>query len=168
MPNVGPWEGCRKQAMAFRFLCAVRAWTNPTSVVLLPSPNGVGVILKWRRFFFIEFWLISLFTHPATTTYFPSCSFSNLFKAFNEIFAFFVPYRMTSSLISPISSARFDMSFGSCDRDMEMSLDGNKKNFCYFDQSMFFVSIWHEPKIYLIFWLNVLIRTNSWPQIVLV
>lgn len=46
IPKVGPWEGCRKVAKAFRFLWAVNAWTKPTRVVLFPSPNGVGVILK--------------------------------------------------------------------------------------------------------------------------
>lgn len=45
IPNVGPWDGCRTHAKEFLFLCALRAWTRPTVVVLLPSPSGVGVIL---------------------------------------------------------------------------------------------------------------------------
>lgn len=45
IPNVGPWDGCRTHAKEFLFLCALRAWTRPIVVVLLPSPSGVGVIL---------------------------------------------------------------------------------------------------------------------------
>lgn len=46
--TVGPWDGWRRQANAFTPRVAVNAWTRPMVVVLLPSPNGVGVILKVR------------------------------------------------------------------------------------------------------------------------
>jgi len=45
-PNVGPWEGCRRQAKEFSLRWAERAWTRPMVTVLFPSPRGVGVILK--------------------------------------------------------------------------------------------------------------------------
>ena len=45
MPNVGPCEGCRMHAKQFFLRCTPMAWATPIVVVLLPSPNGVGVIL---------------------------------------------------------------------------------------------------------------------------
>lgn len=45
-PNVGPWEGCRRQAKELSLRWAERAWTSPMVTVLFPSPRGVGVILK--------------------------------------------------------------------------------------------------------------------------
>lgn len=45
-PNVGPWEGCRRQAKELSWRWAERAWTRPMVTVLFPSPRGVGVILK--------------------------------------------------------------------------------------------------------------------------
>lgn len=49
IPNVGPCDGCRTHAKEFLFLCALRAWTRPIVVVLLPSPSGVGVILHKEK-----------------------------------------------------------------------------------------------------------------------
>lgn len=46
MPNVGPWDGWRIQAIVFSLRWAPSAWHKPTVVVLLPSPSGVGVMLK--------------------------------------------------------------------------------------------------------------------------
>jgi len=49
IPNVGPCEGWRMQAIAFNLRWAPSAWHKPTVVVLLPSPSGVGVMLKRDR-----------------------------------------------------------------------------------------------------------------------
>lgn len=48
IPNVGPCDGCRMQVKQFFLRCAPIACETPTVVVLLPSPNGVGVILVTR------------------------------------------------------------------------------------------------------------------------
>src|SRR6266851_140317 len=45
MPNVGPIDGWRIATIAGRPMCD-RAWPRPTVVVVLPSPNGVGVIAE--------------------------------------------------------------------------------------------------------------------------
>ena len=49
MPKVGPWDGCRTQAIEFFFNLAPRAWVNPMVVVLFPSPRGVGVMPEGQR-----------------------------------------------------------------------------------------------------------------------
>ncbi len=46
-PKTGPREGSRRAITAF-FPMAERASTNPTEVVVLPSPAGVGEIAVTR------------------------------------------------------------------------------------------------------------------------
>jgi len=43
MPKVGPIDGWRMQSMTFLSIRPI-AWVNPTAVVVLPSPRGVGVM----------------------------------------------------------------------------------------------------------------------------
>jgi hypothetical protein len=44
MPKVGPCEGWRMHVKTRRLRWRPSAWHRPTSVVLLPSPSGVGVM----------------------------------------------------------------------------------------------------------------------------
>ena len=47
MPNEGPSEGSRRHSIAFLPI-KLSASVNPTVVVVLPSPAGVGVIAETR------------------------------------------------------------------------------------------------------------------------
>src|ERR1051326_266535 len=116
MPNVGPWLGCRMHVKTFLPRCAPRAWLNPTVVVVLPSPSGVGVM-------------------AVTTTYLPlGWSFSRS-RIERWTLALLMPYRSNSSGWMPASAAisvigsgltdwAISRSLGTLDR-MFVSLWGN-------------------------------------------
>lgn len=123
MPKVGPCEGCLKHTKASLFLCMVKACAKPIDVVLFPSPSGVGVILMVNSL--VIFKLCCGCTYPATTMYFPFLRFRKRSSTDRATFAFLFPYGDNSTFAMPTSLANCEMSLGSCERAICMSLQCN-------------------------------------------
>ena len=78
IPKTGPKEGSLKAIIAL-FPILVRPSARPIAIVVLPSPNGVGLIevTKISFPFFLSFNLLSNFLLSILALKFPYCSSSS-------------------------------------------------------------------------------------------